>query len=371
VAAKPLPKAAPVAEDTKSEETGDGESGGAPDVVEKKAEPPPEASGDAVGSRALDIFAGLRLFHRSLTFNQDLYNELSDYSLVLGPALAVDAVILPGAFFTGGPASWFGVAFNVEQAFGVGASLSNGKTLPTIVHDYSGGFAFRLPFSSGSVLGADIGFGEHAFSIRSGDGVRRSDVTTIPDTIYHYWRIGGMGRVALGGGFALTGKIGWRKVINKGGQDRLQIAYEGDLTDRTGYFPYLTVTAFDMSAGFSYLVTPAFEIRVQGDLRQYGFAMNSSPGEYPAGDFVPGSNGTQRVNKVAGGATDQYVSGTVGIAYVFGGPAPGARAAVEEEEAPPPAEEPKKKAKKKKAKKPADDEDEDGGESGGDDDSDE
>lgn len=363
VAAKPLPKAAPVAEETKSEESGGEPAGAAPDVVEKKAEPAPEEAGEGYAPRALDLYGGFRLFHRSLTFHQDLYNALSDYSLMMGPALAVDAVLMPGAFFTGGPGGWVGVVLNVEQAFGVGASLASGQTLPTIVHDYAGGVVVRVPFSSGSEISLQATYGEHAFSLRSGDGVKRADVTTIPDTIYRYARIGAGGRLMLGGGFSLNAKLGFRAVLNKGGQDRLQIAYDGTPADPTGYFPHLKVMAFDVGAGFGYLVTPAVEIRFNFDLRQYGFAMNSQPGQYPDGDF----NGNTPVVKIAGGATDQYISGTLGVAYVFGGVRPGARPAVEEEA--PPAEEPKKKAKKKKAKKPADDEDEDGGDSGGDDDS--
>jgi hypothetical protein len=78
-------------------------------------------------------------------------------------------------------------------------------------------------------------------------------------------------------------------------------------------------------------------------------------GQYPDGDQF----GNGRVVKVAGGATDQYWGGTLGVAYVFGGVRPGARPAVVEEEQAPPPEPEKKKTKKKKAKK-ADDEDEDG-----------
>jgi hypothetical protein len=358
VAAKPLPKAAP-AQETKSDESASGESGdSAPDVVEKKAEPPPEDPGEGYAPRALDAMVGFRLFGRSLTFYQDIYNELSDYSLTLGPALAVDAVVMPGSFFTSGIGSYFGLVLSIEQALGVGASLSTGQTLPTIVHDYSGGLAFRLPFSGGSEVLVSGSYGEHAFSLRSGDGVRRADVKTIPDTIYHYARIGLGGRLMLGGGFSLTGKFGYRIVLNKGGQDNLQIGSDGTPAEPNGYFPHLTVQAIDVGAGFGYLIMPSLEIRASFDFRQYGFAMNSQTGDYPDGDFLPGSNNTARVVKVAGGATDQYWGGTVGIAYIFGGVRPGARPVVEEE-APPPEPE-KKKTKKKKAKKPADDEDEDG-----------
>jgi hypothetical protein len=366
VAAKPVPRAVPEAESTSSE-SASGESGGSsPDVIEKKAEPAPSSAADEGAPRALDLFAGMRGFHRSLAYNQNVYgdNVLSPFTLTLGPAVAFDAVIFPAGFATAGILSYFGAAVNIEQAFGVGASRSSGETMPTIVHDYAGAGVFRVPFQGGHELLLSVGGGEHAFSIRSSDDVPRASLTTLPDTIYRYVRAGIGGRFMVAPGFFLSGAFGWRQILNKGGTSRNQIAHGGTPAEPNGYFPFLDVKAIDLNVGLGYQVTPSIELRAAFDLRRYGFAMNSSPapyqedpetGENIGGDFAP--DGVTPINKVAGGAVDQYTSITVGVAYVFGGVSPGAEPVVEEAaEAPPP---PTKK--KKKAKKASEDEDEDGG----------
>jgi hypothetical protein len=334
---------------------------GAEGVVEKKA--PEDEGATGAGPRALDIGAGFRGFTRSLSYNQDLYG-LRAYKLALGPAVALNVVAFPAAFATSGFAANIGVELNIEQAFGVASNVPGtvdangaaappfpmGATFPTVIHDFEGGLRYRFVLSGGHEISLSAGGGEHAFSFRSSGGAPRAQLD-IPDTIYRYVRIGGDARIMLPSGVTLGLGGAYRHVLNQGGQ----IA-------EPGFFPYLTVMGMDVNAKLGYQVTPSLEARIGLDLRRYGFAMNSDPTD------VTNPNPALR-NRVAGGAVDQYLSFTLGAAYVFGGTAAGADSEAAAEEAPP-ADTKKKKKKKKKS-----DDDEDGGgggdSQGGGDDSDE
>jgi hypothetical protein len=317
---------------TKSEEAPADTSGAAPEETAKKAEAPADESG-AVGLRALDVEVGVRGFSRSLTYNQDLYSALRSYKLALGPAVVANLLLFPFAFFTDNfIASNIGVEVNLEQAFGVTSSVPanpngpfpNGATFNTVIHDYNVGARFRIPFGTGNELSPFVGFGEHAFAFRDGSGSADDRANlSIPDTIYHYVRVGADLRLELPGGLTAGVGAGYRIVLNQGGQ----------IAD-PGFFPYLTVAGIEADAMLGYHITPSIEARFSVDLRRYFYAMNSDPTDLMQNP----------PNKIAGGAVDQYVGFTIGAAYVFGAPPPSPKSA-EPEAAPAPT----KKHKKKKS----------------------
>jgi hypothetical protein len=379
-------KSAPSKSESKPEAKGEAPSDaptaasdtGSPEAPVAATAPPPAVDGGEVGPRALDLEVGLRGFSRSLTYNQDYYSnyianyKLRDYNLLLGPAIGLHLLTYPAAFFTSGIATAFGAELNVDYAFGVAANVKApvAGTLATSVHDFNGGVRGRM-ILGGHELSAFFGGGEHAFVFKS-DTIPRATLD-IPDTIYRYIRFGADARLQLAPGFTLTLNAAYRSVYNQGGNQPLQIAYAATNTDlKDGYFPYVQIGAIDGSATIGYQITPSIEARVGVDMRRYFMTMNSSNAAftldannvpnggdllYPAG-VTPGAATAPMatpVNKVAGGAIDQYWGFTIGAAYVFGGVAPGAVSAAPAEEAEPP----KKKHKKKKK---GDDEDEAGGE---------
>jgi hypothetical protein len=325
---------------TKTEEASADTGGAAPEETAKKADAAEDAG--AVGPRALDVELGVRGISRSLTYNQDLYNALRSYKLALGPAVVANLLVFPFSFFTD---NFFlaniGVEANIEQAFGVTSSVPanpngpfvNGATFSTIVHDYNIGGRFRIPFGPGNELSPFVGFGEHAFAFRDGSGQADDrSMLSIPDTIYHYVRVGADLRLELPSGLTAGLGAGYRAVLNQGGQ----IAYPG-------FFPYLTVAGVEANAMLGYHVTPSIEARFSVDIRRYFYAMNSAASDLTA---TP-------PNKIAGGAIDQYVGFTIGAAYVFGAPPPSPKSA-EPEAAPAP------KKKHKKNKKSDDDDNNNG-----------
>ena len=331
---------------TKTEETPADKSAAPEETAAKKADAPAEESG-AVGPRALDVELGLRGFSRSLTYNQDLYGALRSYKLTLGPAVVANLLVFPMAFFTDSFLSNIGVEANIEQAFGVTSSVPanpngpfvNGATFNTIIHDYNIGVRYRIPFSGGDEVAAFFGGGEHAFSFRDGSSAMDArSMLSIPDTIYHYLRVGVDLRLELPGGLTGGLGVGYRDVLNQGGQ-----------IHDPGFFPFLTVAGIEADAMLGYHITPSIEARLSVDLRRYFYAMNSAPADLTA---TP-------PNKIAGGAVDQYVGFTIGAAYVFGAPPPAPKSEEPVEAAPAP--------KKKHKKKSSDDEDSSsGGDSSGD-----
>jgi hypothetical protein len=334
------------------------------DTTVAKSAPPP-AEGE-VGPRALDVEVGLRGFSRSLSYNQDYYRMLRGYNLALGPAIGLRLVTYPAGFVSDGIAAAFGAELNVDYAFGVGSNIKPGAAFPmggtvaTQAHDFNGGVRARLMLGNTELSGFG-GYGEHAFVFRSTSTINRGNLD-IPDVIYRYARFGLDARVPVAPGFTLGLNAAYRYVVNQGGQDRLQIAYLAtDAASRDGYFPYLQVGALDASATVGYQITPSLEARFGVDLRRYFFTMNSSNGAYngtyDGGDLDVAVTG-KPVNRVAGGAVDQYIGFTVGVAYVFGGVPPGAASSSGDDDAAP-------KKKRKKKKKSSDDEAAASGESGG------
>jgi hypothetical protein len=310
----------------------------------KKAEPAggegEEGEAPTVLIRALDLGVGFRGFTRSLTYNQDIYRALRGYKLALGPAVVASITAYPGAFFSSGIPALIGFQLDLEQALGVasnvpaGTIFPMGATFPTIIHDFSGALRGRWVFDGGHEVALLVGGGEHAFSFRSSGGADRGKLD-IPDTIYRYVRVGADVRLELPSNFTATIGAGYRIVGNQGGQ----IA-------SFGFFPFLTVAGIDANVVVGYHITPSIEARVGLDLRRYFYAMNSDKSDLTA---TP-------PNRVAGGAVDQYLSGSLMIAYVFGS-ASSASGGDESEEAPPP--------EKKKKKKGGDEDADEGGSGGG------
>jgi hypothetical protein len=107
-----------------------------------------------------------------------------------------------------------------------------------------------------------------------------------PNVHYQVLRAGLGTRAALSSHFSLRASV-----------DYLHVLSAGALTSTA--FPRATVTGVDVSLGAGYGIGKTFEIQAAGALRRYGFDMRSRPGDA----FI------------AGGASDQYLSMIIGLAY--------------------------------------------------------
>jgi hypothetical protein len=285
----------------------------------------------------LDISIGLSFVNRSVTYNQDVSTPgLRPYSLPAGFAPVANAVWYPLASFMDGPMAGIGIEAHVEKAFFVSSTLPTGEKFGTTIQQFSGGVRYRVPFGAGHDAYASVIGGEHAFVFTSPPGMPNARETLdIPDTIYRFVRAGIGVRLELPANLTATVAAGYRHILNGAGTHFQQV------------FPHSTVAGVDAMVMGGYRLAPNWEARVIIDWRRYFSAMNC--------------NTTTMVCDVrftAGGAVDQYLSFSGGIAYTWGG---SERTVDEADDAP--------ASPKRKRKKASDDEEsapEAGGDSGAD-----
>jgi hypothetical protein len=291
----------------------------------------PQEEAPEVVPPAFDIQAGVRAISRTLGYHQDASMPgLRTYSIFPAPAVFSQIVLYPIGFFTDGFAKDIGFEASAEQAFGVSSSLPAMNGMPaqkfgTTIHEFGGGLRYRIPWGPGHYFYASVTGGEHAFTFSSTSTGDRH-VLDIPDTIYRYARPGiGLHFEAVPGVFSLTLSAGYRYIFNKGGQFHDQ------------FFTHATVNGVDAQLTLAYRFNSWFEVRAMGDIRRYFSSMNCFGGTDAGGNAINQCS----PQFTAGGAIDQYISGTGMVAFTWGG---SETKTAEEAEAPPPPPKRKRKA---------------------------
>ena len=235
------------------------------------------------GNPWLDVELGVGGLNRSFSFSQNGampgYGVVLPYSLGLGPIGIAKLVGFPWA---AGKVGNFGLEAVIQQGFGISTG-----TFSDTVHEYAGGFRYRVPFATTDDVFFSATFGEDAFTFT---GANRSSLPT-PDTIYHYVRVGTGMHVSITDGIGLSFGGGYRHVTNRGGS---QISED--------VFPHLTVAGADADIVARYALNDMFELRAGLEWRRYWYATHSQPGD-PV---------------MASGAVDQSFAFTAGIAIVLG-----------------------------------------------------
>ncbi|HEY7370580.1 MAG TPA: hypothetical protein VIF57_00270 [Polyangia bacterium] len=300
---------------------------------------------DEVMPPTFDFQVGPGFINRSLAYHQDISSPgLRSYALGAGPSVVASIVWYPLGPFVDGALQGLGVEGHIEQAFLISSSLPSdagcgaqgpdcfptGAKFNTTVHEFSGGARYRMPFGAGHFFYGTLTGGEHAFTFKTTDATKPRSDLGIPDTIYRYLRPGIGVHFELPAQLSFMASVGYRWIFNKGGQFH-------------DVFPYSSVNGVDGSIGLGYRISPMLEVRASGDWRRYFSSMNCN-----ATTMVC----TQRF--VAGGAVDQYFSGSVTLAVTMGGTE--IKMPEQAEEPPPP---PKRK------RKASEDEDAGGGDEGG------
>jgi hypothetical protein len=332
--------------ESSEEATPEGEASGNKKTKPKMEETPPEeAAGPSTPSSYpwLEVAVEFGGLNRNLSYHQDQSNpRLLPYSLGLGPIVTGKLVLYPAEPFLAGPLENLGVEGEIEQAF-VSSSLQSGAgSFTNIVHDFGGGVRYRIPFGGTNQLFVSGTGGEHAFTFNGSNRVGLN----IPDTIYHYIRPGAGVRVVLPIGISLSLEGGYRYIFNHAGPQ-----FSGER-----FFPHLTVAGADVELGAGYALTRSFEARIDASWRRYWYAMHSTVADQTAG------------LDIAGGAVDQYLTVTAGVAFTYGGGVAKSEPGAEEPPPPPP---PKPGAKGRRHPSDSDEDsqksdgDSDSGDSGG------
>ncbi|MEO5769578.1 MAG: hypothetical protein ABIS92_14590, partial [Polyangia bacterium] len=167
----------------KKSSTESSEDSGAENVVAERAEREGSAAGPA--QEALIASVGPRLVNRTLTYNQNRYNQTRNYKLAVAPELALNVDLYPMAFSGGGFLSNIGLTANLNYLLPLVTTPVTGVgTYKTYALDWSVGVKVR--FSFGGYLTA--AFGDQRYQLTK-PNTQAADVVPMVD--YRFARIGG------------------------------------------------------------------------------------------------------------------------------------------------------------------------------------
>lgn len=135
-----------------------------------RAEPPP------LPAMTLGVDGGV--VRRTTLWRDDLFGTLRDYRLGGAPAIGVDLVVFPGAFFTDSRLAWIGFAGRVEALLGIDSRRTqHDASLPTRAGSFAFSLRGRLPLAWGAVW-LDAGVGSRSFVIQ-GEGITTPDFPSV------------------------------------------------------------------------------------------------------------------------------------------------------------------------------------------------
>src|SRR5262249_25681098 len=132
-----------------------------------------------------------------------------------------------------------------------------------------------------------LGGGRHTFEVSADSSGTKPEV---PSVGYAFLRAGFEARFVLFPHFSVHALAAWRRVLKK-----------GDIQS-DAWFPGATAVGVDALLGVGYEIIDGLDLQIAFNARRYGLAFNPIPGD----------------KNVAGGALDQYFSGTLGVAYALG-----------------------------------------------------
>jgi len=226
----------------------------------------------------LDIAAGAALFTRNFSYNDDLYQSLQGYSLGAAVAPAVELTWSP---LFGGRGYLTG---HIAMSVGLQSKDQAGNSFPTQALAWGAGLGYRFLIGEKSHVGIEARFERQGFTI---SGTASNPKPDIPDVGYSALAAGVDLRFSLFGPVSLLGGASYRHLFAV-----------GELGS-AAWFPRQSGMGVDANVGIGVALGSSFEIRILGALQRYGFSFNPEPGD----------------PKVAGGATDTYLSGGMLLAW--------------------------------------------------------
>jgi hypothetical protein len=233
----------------------------------------------------LDAQLGVRVFARNLLFTDDLFQRLRPYSVVGVPSLSAYAEFYPGALFSSGAASWFGVVLGADFAPYLASADAQGRTYPTTSYGLTAGARVRYRFWRAEV-GLTVAYARQEFSIDRGT-VDQAPPEGIPNVTYESLRTTVSGRVQLVPRLALLARGSYLAVVGFG-------EVGGD-----DFFPRASGGGVEAGVGAAVAIVGGLEARLDLDWRRYFLSMNPVVGD----------------RLVAGGASDDYYAATLSVAY--------------------------------------------------------
>jgi hypothetical protein len=229
---------------------------------------------------ALHAVLGIGSPYRKLAYSDALTPSLGDYQLAGMPMLDLSVVYYPGRTFTERWPSWFGIDLAGQFGLGGGASADReGNRFRARYDAYRAGLRVRAPIK------------RHFVSIFSGYAIQRLSFSSetkglaapTPDVDYRMVRTGAGTELALTQALGLGFDAAWLHVLSVGEIGR--------------WFPRASAGAFELALNVSYALGHRMFARLTGLYQRTAFDFHAKPGD----------------RKIAGGATDQVLTASLGI----------------------------------------------------------
>jgi hypothetical protein len=259
---------------------------------------------EKAGLRPLEVTVGARGYNRAFRYtgvrpNTDASGtELHPYTLPLGPSVIAMLRFYPGALFRDD--AWSHIGISAAYEFGIATKTQYGATaLSTSSGSWQVGVRGRLPIATHE-LGIFAEYGRHTF-IMLGDEVSAppKPYAVVPDVKYAFIRTG------------IDAQFRFGKVIAGAHIAPRFLRSLAELDLAGVWFPGATGSGVDAGVMAGYDVLSFLSVVGGGDILRYGFDFNGMP---------PCAFMEQRC-VVAGGATDTYISGWLGVMFRLDGSA--------------------------------------------------
>ena len=231
--------------------------------------------------------AGVAITSRSLTYTDDIFSALRPYQLPVAPFIRLALEWFPGAHFDSGAFGGFSVVARGEAAFGVQSIDGQGVAYPTEAWGFGIDLRYRLRVDD-VAFGITAGYGTSTFALRDADEL--SPRPEIPNVEYHTLRAGGSFRWDIGLGIFVDAEAAYLHPLAAG-----EIA-------SAAWFPRAEVGGLDGAAGVGLRIDDV-QLAARFEITRFWYDMRSEPGD----------------DRVAGGAVDERLSGTLSLVYTPSG----------------------------------------------------
>lgn len=309
---EPDPEAVDPAEDPFQEPEAEGED-------QKK----PAEDESAAGRAPFELMAGMRGVNRAFEYNDPVGQRqtnavpartLVPYKLAFGPAFVASTRIYPIAFFRDDAWAHIGLMGDLDIGLATTTEVQSDAGTPTqelktTFDGWMAGLRGRIP--AGPVEGGVFAqYGSQAFILLGDEGGPPPALRPlVPDVRYNFIRVGLDARARFS-----------RLLVGAHVAPRFLLSFH-QIDLPTVWFPGATGSGLDFGALLGFSVLPFLDIVGGFDVVRYGFDFNDMPTTTKSG--APGSSVSPTdpllAPLLAGGATDTYISGRLGLSLTLGG----------------------------------------------------
>lgn len=250
------------------------------DVAPTVAAPAPVIDGDEAAAVIFEAAFGGGTLTRQLSYHQDLFGSLGGYTLRAGAQLSGSVAFYPLALWTNNFLQNLGLVAEFGHTVGVTSVLDSGAAYPTLGDRWLAGLRVRWPLAWLELgLGAAYGHQEFLLGVPPG-----SVPPPVPNDSYGFVDGRIDARVALGSVVSLLANGGYLLVIENG-------------VVHSGYFPHASTAGVEAGLAVAATLFDPVELRLGASYQDYFSSINPATSD----------------PHIAGGATDQYLAGTLSV----------------------------------------------------------